>query len=162
MRRYRSQYANRESPKPRMLAIREKVNLSQTELAAFLGVHPITLSKWERGLLTPTPLHLGWYDCLERYGQSVNSWDRSVSHHLDNARTLDNTQSIFSAYKLVLGVAAVGEPELGSPRGNVSEGLKAIAGKRRVRSELGAHTKPKPKKSTSRKAAGAIIRRRRA
>jgi putative transcriptional regulator len=35
--------------------LREKLGLSQVQLAQLLGVHPLTVSKWERGLLAPTP-----------------------------------------------------------------------------------------------------------
>jgi putative transcriptional regulator len=35
--------------------IRNKLGLSQVQLAQLLGVHPLTVSKWERGRLEPTP-----------------------------------------------------------------------------------------------------------
>jgi putative transcriptional regulator len=35
--------------------LRKKLGLSQAQLAQLLGVHPLTISKWERGLLNPTP-----------------------------------------------------------------------------------------------------------
>lgn len=35
--------------------MRDRLSLSQTQLAQLLGVHPLTVSKWERGLLTPSP-----------------------------------------------------------------------------------------------------------
>jgi transcriptional regulator with XRE-family HTH domain len=38
-----------------VLAVRDRLGLSQTQLAQLLGVHPLTVSKWERGLLTPPP-----------------------------------------------------------------------------------------------------------
>ncbi len=31
--------------------LRQKMGLSQVQLAQLLGVHPLTVSKWERGLL---------------------------------------------------------------------------------------------------------------
>lgn len=36
-------------------SIRTQLGLSQAQLAALLGVHALTISKWERGLLRPTP-----------------------------------------------------------------------------------------------------------
>jgi putative transcriptional regulator len=38
---------------------RQKLGLSQTEFAQIVGVHPITVSKWERGDVgsKPTPYH---------------------------------------------------------------------------------------------------------
>lgn len=35
--------------------VRSRLDLSQVQLAKLLGVHPVTVSKWERGVLTPTP-----------------------------------------------------------------------------------------------------------
>jgi putative transcriptional regulator len=32
-----------------------KLNLTQVQFAQLLGVHPLTVSKWERGELKPTP-----------------------------------------------------------------------------------------------------------
>lgn len=34
--------------------LRSKLGLNQVEFAQLVGVHPITVSKWERGLATPT------------------------------------------------------------------------------------------------------------
>ena len=36
-------------------AVREGLGLNQSQLAQLLGVHPLTVSKWERGLLSPSP-----------------------------------------------------------------------------------------------------------
>ncbi|HOX44532.1 MAG TPA: helix-turn-helix domain-containing protein [Myxococcota bacterium] len=36
-------------------AIRNGLEMTQTHLGQLLGVHPLTVSKWERGHLTPTP-----------------------------------------------------------------------------------------------------------
>lgn len=35
--------------------LRARLGLSQAELAAVVGVHSMTVSKWERGVLEPTP-----------------------------------------------------------------------------------------------------------
>ncbi len=48
-------------------ALREAVPLSLTEVAAFLGVAPITLSRWERGLAVPRGAKAA------RYGQFIRS-----------------------------------------------------------------------------------------
>jgi len=40
-----------------VLGVRERLGLNQTQLAQLLGVHPLTVSKWERGLLTPSSHH---------------------------------------------------------------------------------------------------------
>lgn len=38
-----------------VFAVRNRLGLNQTQLAQLLGVHPLTVSKWERGLLVPSP-----------------------------------------------------------------------------------------------------------
>ncbi len=38
-----------------VVAIRVSLNMTQSQLAQLLGVHSLTVSKWERGLLRPTP-----------------------------------------------------------------------------------------------------------
>jgi len=35
--------------------LRESLRLNQTQLAGLMGVHPITVSRWERGKAPPTP-----------------------------------------------------------------------------------------------------------
>lgn len=35
-------------------SLRKKLGLSQTQFGNLFGVHPMTVSKWERGLLKPT------------------------------------------------------------------------------------------------------------
>jgi transcriptional regulator with XRE-family HTH domain len=37
-----------------ILAVRDRLGLSQPQLAQLLGVHPLTVSKWERGILAPS------------------------------------------------------------------------------------------------------------
>jgi len=37
-----------------VLTVRDRLGLSQAQLAQLLGVHPLTVSKWERSLLTPS------------------------------------------------------------------------------------------------------------
>ncbi len=36
-------------------AVRADLKLTQAQLAQLLGVHVLTISKWERGALSPTP-----------------------------------------------------------------------------------------------------------
>lgn len=40
--------------KPTPKSVREDLGLSQAQLAALIGVHDQTVSKWERGILEPT------------------------------------------------------------------------------------------------------------
>ena len=42
--------------KPEQIAaLRARLGFSQVQLAQIMGVHPLTVSRWERGLLEPTP-----------------------------------------------------------------------------------------------------------
>ena len=38
-----------------VIAIRRSLGLTQAQLAQLLGVHPLTVSKWERGISSPNP-----------------------------------------------------------------------------------------------------------
>ena len=42
--------------------IRRRLKLTQAELSRFVGVHPVTVSRWERGDLSPRP----WAESLLR------------------------------------------------------------------------------------------------
>jgi putative transcriptional regulator len=48
-------------------ALREALRLTQTQFATLLNVHSLTVSKWERGLLVPTPYHVA---LMRSFGQS--------------------------------------------------------------------------------------------
>lgn len=37
-----------------IVGVREQLKLGQTELASLMGVHPMTVSRWERGLVPPS------------------------------------------------------------------------------------------------------------
>ncbi len=43
---------------------RERLRLSQDDLAALLGVHPMTVSKWERSVIRPTRYHRNLLICF--------------------------------------------------------------------------------------------------
>lgn len=47
-------------------SIREKLFLTQDQLAQLLGVHSMTISKWERGLLQPSPHNLALITSFQR------------------------------------------------------------------------------------------------
>ncbi len=47
--------------------IRNRLGLSQRQLADLLGVHPLTVSKWERGLLSPNAHQ---EDLLRSFGEA--------------------------------------------------------------------------------------------
>lgn len=42
--------------------VRKQLGLTQAQLAQLLGVHALTVSKWERGVGSPTPHHAALLD----------------------------------------------------------------------------------------------------
>jgi len=47
-------------------ALRESLGLTQSQFATLLGVHSLTISKWERGLLAPSPYQQALMQSFER------------------------------------------------------------------------------------------------
>lgn len=52
--------------KPTLADIRKRLGLSQVELADCIGVHKVTVSKWERGALKPSPWQQALYHELAK------------------------------------------------------------------------------------------------
>ena len=46
--------------------LRKKLNLTQKQLALLLGMHDQTISKWERGTVTPGPYHQALLNAMSR------------------------------------------------------------------------------------------------
>ena len=61
-----------------VVTIRRRAGLTQTRLARLLGVHPITVSKWERGLLAPGARQLALLRALGRGGAGSPAAARHV------------------------------------------------------------------------------------
>lgn len=60
---------------------RKRLDLTQVELATLVGVHPLTVSKWERGTATPPPHQEALLNSFEkaaaanaRVGQTAKSF----------------------------------------------------------------------------------------
>ena len=49
--------------------IRKGLGLTQTQLGQLLDVHSLTVSKWERGLLTPKPYQSAMLDSFKKAGK---------------------------------------------------------------------------------------------
>jgi DNA-binding transcriptional regulator YiaG len=63
--------------------MREKLGLSQVEFAYVAGVHPITVSKWERGKSVPTRYQSALFDQFRRASR-----DKVVCTHLRKILTM--------------------------------------------------------------------------
>ena len=53
----------------RIRDIRKGLGLTQAQLGQLLGVHSLTVSKWERELLTPTPYQTAMLDSFGKAGK---------------------------------------------------------------------------------------------
>ncbi len=58
---------------------RQKLRLNQVDFAQIAGVHPITVSKWERGTSAPTPYHNALF---EQFREAAK--DKSVCQTIKN------------------------------------------------------------------------------
>ncbi len=59
--------------------LRRKLGLTQVQLAQLLGVHPLTVSKWERGLMSPPPHHNAMLESFKKARQSQSDIGEAVS-----------------------------------------------------------------------------------
>lgn len=50
--------------------LRKRLRVSQAEFGQLLGAHPMTVSKWERGVLEPSAYQMAF---LERFKTSVSA-----------------------------------------------------------------------------------------
>jgi putative transcriptional regulator len=66
-------------------AVRNQLGLSQVQLAQLLGVHPLTVSKWERGLLGPTPHQIALLESFAKASQAKKQIGSEASNLLVTA-----------------------------------------------------------------------------
>jgi putative transcriptional regulator len=66
-------------------AVRTQLGLSQVQLAQLLGVHPLTVSKWERGRLAPTPHQSALLQSFGQAGKAKHDIGSEVSNLLVTA-----------------------------------------------------------------------------
>ncbi|OYV84050.1 MAG: hypothetical protein B7X04_01425 [Parcubacteria group bacterium 21-54-25] len=66
--------------------VRRALGLSQVEFARLLDVHSMTVSKWERGLVPPTPYQVALMDQFRRATQAQQAKvDEQLKHLLVSA-----------------------------------------------------------------------------
>ena len=46
--------------------LRQNLGLNQDKFGQLFGIHPMTVSKWERGILTPTPYQAAMMEAFEK------------------------------------------------------------------------------------------------
>lgn len=68
-----------------VLAIRSELGLTQVQLAQLLGVHPLTVSKWERGLGAPSPHEQALLQSFRKAAQSRKDVGATVAQVLVTA-----------------------------------------------------------------------------
>lgn len=94
-----------------IVRLRDALRLTQAQFATLLGVHSLTVSKWERGLLAPSPYQVALMQSFERSRQRSPGVGELVGSVLLGA-------GLGAALYLLL------EPAFGSPR-------RGAAGRRR-------------------------------
>lgn len=52
-----------------IVRLRKALGISQPQLAEYLGVHPMTVSKWERGAALPTQYQI---EMMEKFRKAAN------------------------------------------------------------------------------------------
>lgn len=65
--------------------VRSQLGFSQVQLAQLLGVHPLTISKWERGVLAPTPHQSALLQSFLKASQAKKQIGSEVSNLLVTA-----------------------------------------------------------------------------
>ena len=65
--------------------VRTQLKLSQVQLAQLLGVHPLTVSKWERDLSAPTPHQAALLQSFAKAGQAKKQVGADASNLLVTA-----------------------------------------------------------------------------
>lgn len=80
--------------------LRKALALSQVEFGQLLGVHLMTVSKWERGLARPSPYQGA---LLREFRRAA---DLSADHVKSEVRTRLAGQGVAAALLLLLSVAA--------------------------------------------------------
>ena len=78
-------------------SVREKLGLSQVQFAQLLGVHPLTVSKWERGMLAPTPHQNALLDSFAKARQARKSIGDEVGELLLTAGVVVALYTLLSA-----------------------------------------------------------------
>jgi len=46
--------------------LRQSLGLNQDKFGQLFGIHPMTVSKWERGVLTPTPYQIAMMEAFKK------------------------------------------------------------------------------------------------
>lgn len=78
-------------------SVRTKLGLTQLQLAQLLGVHPLTVSKWERGLLEPTHHQAAMLDSFRRARQAKSDVGELVATLLVSAGVAIALYALLSA-----------------------------------------------------------------
>lgn len=78
---------------------RKKLGLTQAEFAWLIGVHEITVSKWERKMLNPTPHQKMMISCFEK----------SQTDELDIPTLLKSQGPVFTLVKILTTIKEIAD-----------------------------------------------------
>ena len=80
-------------------AVRTGLGVTQVQLAQLLGVHPLTVSRWERGDLTPSPYQEALLESFAKARSSKDDIGETV------ARLLVTAGVVLALYALLKAAA---------------------------------------------------------
>jgi putative transcriptional regulator len=75
---------------------RARLNITQVELASLLGVHPLTVSKWERGVREPNAYQLALVKAFRTATYRYPEVGAMALHHLRSVGVVRTLQFLFS------------------------------------------------------------------
>ena len=83
----------------RIRSIRDRLGLSQPEFGQLVGAHWVTVSRWERDELTPSPYQMG---LIERFGEAAREGKKQLG---DSVKAAIVTVGVVAALFLLLRAA---------------------------------------------------------
>lgn len=92
----------------RVRQVRDRLGLSQPELGQLVGAHWVTVSRWERDELTPSPYQMG---LIERFGEAARTGKTELG---DSVKAAIVTVGVVAALFLLLKAAFNEEGRRGS------------------------------------------------
>jgi putative transcriptional regulator len=86
----------------RIVKLRASLRMSQVEFGQLLGVHFMTVSKWERGVASPSPYQVALMEQFDRAAKAKDSVDT------DELKNLLIGVGVAAALLLILNAASKG------------------------------------------------------
>lgn len=70
------------------MKVRKSLWMSQSDFALLVGVHYMTVSKWERNVLSPSPWMKELIECIDDSPKTTKNISRSLLYKIGPVKTL--------------------------------------------------------------------------